>query len=323
MRRREFITLFSSAAAWPLTAVAQTPPKIPRVGCVVAGTDGNPIFEAFRQGLRELGYVEGKIALEVRWLEGRLERIPELVAELVGLKVDVLVTTNNSAALAAKKATGTIPIVILAADPVGQGLVASLSRPGGNVTGLSVFNEVIGGKRLQLLTELVPGLTRVGVLRNPTNAVHAIFWQETEVAARKLGVALQSLEVRGAEDFEAVFGAATQGNAQALLAFDDPLTIVYSHRIVALAASSRLPAMYGFREFPVDGGLMSYGPNQVVLFRGAATFVDRILKGAKPADLPIEQPTKFELVITLKTAKALGLTIPTSIVALADEVIEW
>jgi putative ABC transport system substrate-binding protein len=323
VRRREFITLFSSAAAWPLAAVAQTPPKIPRVGCIVGGTDGNPIFEAFRQGLRELGYVEGKIALEVRWAEERYERQPELVAELVGLKVDVLVATNNSAALAAKKATGTIPIVMIAADPVGQGLVASLSRPGRNVTGLSVFIEAITGKRLQLLKELVSGLVRVAVLRNPMAASHAIFWHETEAAARKLGVALQPLEVRGPSDFEAAFAAAKQSNAQALLAFDDPLTIVYSDRIVALAAISRLPAMYGFREFPVYGGLMSYGPNQVDLFRRAATFVDQILKGAKPADLPVEQPTKFELVMNLKTAKALDLTIPTSIMAIADEVIEW
>jgi len=316
--------LFSSAAAWPLAAVAQTPPKIPRVGCVVAGTDGGPIFEAFRQRLRELGYLDWQtIALEVRWLEGRLERIPELVAELVGLKVDVLVATNNSAALAAKNATGTIPIVIIAADPVGQGLVASLSRPGGNVTGLSVFSEAITGKRLQLLKEVVPGLARIAVLRNPMATSQTVFWQETDAAARKLGVVLKPLEVRGPTDFEAAFAAAKQSDAQALLALDDPLTIAYSDRIVALVAISRLPAMYGFREFPVFGGPMSYGPNQVDLFRRAATFVDQILKGAKPADLPVEQPTKFELVINLKTAKALGLTIPTSIMALADEVIEW
>ncbi len=267
--------------------------------------------------------MEGQtIALEVRWAEGRNERIPELVAELVGLKMDVLVVGSSAGALAAKKATGTIPIVMVAADPVGLGLVTSLARPGGNVTGLSYFNEAIIAKRLQLLKELVPGLARLAVLRNPIVAVHAIFWQETEVAARKLGVALQPLEVRGPEDFEAAFAAATRGNAQALIALDDALTLAHRPRIVALAASSRLPAMYGFREFPDDGGLMSYGPSFVVLHRRAATFVDKILKGAKPADLPVEQPTKFELVINRKTANALGLTVPSTLLAQADDVIE-
>jgi len=303
----------------PLAAAAQTPPKIPRVGCIVGGTDGGPVFEAFRQGLRELGYTEWQtITLEVRWLEGRLERIPELVAELVRLKVDVVVATNSLAAQAAKKATGTIPIVMIGSDPVGQGLVASLSHPGGNVTGLNVFNEVLSGKRLQLLKELLPGLARVAVLRNPTVAIHAILWQETEAAARKLGVALQPLEVRGVDDFEAVFAAAL-GNAQALIAFDAAPIITYRARVMALAASHRIPAMYPYRGFPEDGGLMSYGPNVVVLFRRAATFVDMILKGAKLADLPVEQPTKFELVINHKTAKALGLEVPP---AQADEVIE-
>jgi putative tryptophan/tyrosine transport system substrate-binding protein len=267
--------------------------------------------------------VEGQtIALEVRYAEGRMERIPELVAELVGLKMDVLMAAIGPAALAAKKATRTIPVVMIAADPVGLGLVASLARPGGNVTGLSYFNEAIIAKRLQFLKELVPGLARLAVLRNPILAAHATFWQEAEVAARTLGVALQPLEVRGPEDFEAAFAAATRGNAQALVAFDDPLTVAYRPRIVALAASSRLPAMYGFREFPDEGGLMSYGANFVDLFRRAATYVDKILKGAKPADLPIEQPTKFELVINRKTANALGLTVPPTLLAQADEVIE-
>ena len=214
----------AASAAWPLAASAQTPPKIPRVG-YIAGTSsaaGGHIVGALRQGLRELGYVEGQtIALEVRWAEGRNERIPELVAELVGLKMDVLVTGSSVAALAANKATPTIPIVMVGADPVGLGLVASLGRPGGNVTGLSIFNEGISAKRLQFLKELVPGLARVAVLRNPTVAVHATFWQDTEVAARQLGVTLQPIEVRGPEDFEAAFAAATRGNAQALIAFDD------------------------------------------------------------------------------------------------------
>jgi len=327
MRRREFIALLGGAtaasAAWPLAAGAQTPPKIPRVGFIAGASATGSFVGAFRKGLRELGYMEGQtIALEVRYAEGRLERIPELVAELVGLKMDVLVVGTSQAALAVKKATGTIPIVMIGADPVGLGVVASLARPGGNVTGLSAFNEEIIGKRLELLKELVPGLARLAVLRNPMMAAHATFWQETEVAARKLGVALQPLEVLGPEDFEVAFGAATRGNAQALIAFDDTLTLAHRPRIVTLAASSRLPAMYGFREFPDDGGLMSYGTSFVVLFRRAATFVDKILKGAKPADLPIEQPTKFELVINRKTANALGLTVPPTLLAQADEVIE-
>jgi putative ABC transport system substrate-binding protein len=320
MKRREFITLLCSAAACPLAA-AQTPRKIPLVGYV--GSTGH-IFEAFRQGLRELGYVEGQtITVEVRWAEGHLERVvPELIAELVRLKVDVLVVGNSPAALAAKNATQTIPIVMFAGDPVALGLVASLARPGGNVTGQSYLNIELNSKRLELIKQVVPELTRVAVLRNPTVAIHATFWQVTELAARKLGVTLQPLDVHGPEDFEAAFAAATRGNAQALLAFDDPLTVAYASRIAALAANSRLPTMYGFREFPDNGGLLSYGPNFVVLFRHAATFVDKILKGAKPADIPVEQPTKFELVINLKAAKALGLTIPESFLLRADEVIE-
>jgi putative tryptophan/tyrosine transport system substrate-binding protein len=329
MQRREFIALFGGATAasavWPLAAGAQAPAKIPRVGYIAASGAAatEHIVEAFRQGLQERGYVESQsIVLDVRYAEGRSERIPELVTELVGLKMDVLVAGNSVAALAAKKTTGTIPIVIIAADPVGLGLVASLARPGANVTGLSYFNEAIVAKRLQLLKELVPGLARLAVFRNPTVEIHTTFWRETEVAARKLGVALQPLDMRGPEDFEAAFAAATRGNAEALITFDDALTNSHRTRIVALAASSHLPAMYGLREFPDDGGLISYGPNFVDLFRRAATFVDKILKGAKPADLPVEQPTKFELVINRKTANALGLAVPPTLLAQADEVIE-
>ena len=325
MKRREFNAHAGGAAAWRLAAAAQSPPKIPRVGYLSSGTPAaaGHFLEAFRQRLGELGYVEGQtIALEVRWGQGRYERMPELAAELVGLKVDVLVAVNSLAAQAANKATGTIPVVMFAGDPVGQGLVARLSRPGENVTGLTYFIEGINGKRLQLLKELVPGLARVGVLRNPMVALHAIFWQETEAAAPKLGVALQPLEVRAPEDFEAAFAAAKRGNAQALLAFDDAFTLTYRRRIVALAASRRLPAMYGFREFPDNGGLISYGANLLDLYRRIASFVDKILKGAKPADLPVEQPTKFELVINMKTVKALGLTVPPTLLTQADEVIE-
>ena len=198
----------------------------------------------------------------------------------------------------------------------------SLARPGGNVTGLSYFNEAILAKRLEMLRELLPELARVAVLRNPTVAAHATFWAETEVAARKLGVTLQALDVRGPDDFEAAFVAAGQGNAEALIAFDDGLTIAYRPRIVALVASSRLPAIYGLREFPDDGGLISYGPNFADLMRRSATYVDKILKGAKPSDLPVEQPTKIDLVINRKTANALGLTLPTTLLARADDVIE-
>jgi putative ABC transport system substrate-binding protein len=329
MQRREFIALFGGAAAasaaWPLAADAQTPPKIPRIGYIAASnaTSTQNTVGAFRQGLKELGYVEGQtIVVDVRYGEGRSERIPELVTGLVDLKMDVLVAGNSVAALAAKKATGTIPIVIVTADPVGLGLVASLARPGANVTGLSYFNEAIIAKRLQLLKEIVPGLARLAVFRNPMVEIHTTFWRETEVAARTLGLALQPLDMRGPEDFEAAFATATRGNAQALVTFDDALTNSHRTRIVALAVSSHLPAMYGLREFPDDGGLMSYGPNFVDLFRRAATFVDKILKGAKPADLPVEQPTKFEFVINRRTANALGLAIPPGLLAIADEVIE-
>jgi putative tryptophan/tyrosine transport system substrate-binding protein len=248
--------------------------------------------------------------------------MPELAAELIGLKVDVLLATSSPGVLAAKKATTTIPIVMVSSDPIGLGLVVSLARPGGNVTGLSYFNEAIIAKRVQLLQDLVPGLTRVAVLRNPDVAIHATFWQETEAASRKLAIVLQALDISGPEDFEAAFAEATRGNAQALIAFDDGLTIAHRPRIAALAASNRLPAMYGLREFPDDGGLISYGPSFVDLLRRAATYIDKIIKGAKPADLPVEQPTKFELVINRKTANALGLTLPATLLAQTDDVIE-
>ena len=282
-------------------------------------------MDALRQGLRALGYVEGQsIALEVRWAEGRPERMSELVVELLRLEIDVLVVGSSQATLAAKKATQTIPIVMVAgADPVGVGLVASLSRPGGNVTGLSFMATDTMAKRLQLLKELVPGLARVAVIKNSVNPVHILYWHAIEPAAQQLALKLQALEIRAPEDFEAAFAAAKRGNAQALLVFDHALTLdpAYRPRIVALAAASRLPAIYGFREFSDDGGLMSYSPNLIGHFRHAAKYVDKILKGAKPADLPVEQPTKFEMVINLKTAQVLGLTIPPTLLFLADEVI--
>ena len=326
-RRKLFVAALALGLfVLPVSSGAQTPPKIPRVGYVMptTSTESRDYFEAVRQGFRALGYVEGQsIALEVRWAEGRLERFPELVAEMVRLKVDVLVVGSTPGGLAAQKATTTIPVVMVGVgDPVRSGLVASLARPGGNLTGLSLMNPEISGKRLQLLKEVVPKVSRFAVLTNPGNPIHGTFWKETQVAARKLGVQLQSLEVRGPEDFERAFATATRARAGALLAFDDSLTLGYRTRIVALAAKSRFPAMYGFREFPDAGGLMAYGTNRLDLYRRTATYVDKILKGAKPGDLPVEQPTRFELVINLKAAKALGLTIPQAVLIRADQVIQ-
>jgi len=312
--------------ATPLAAQAQGPGKVPRVGYAFArvSSEDQHAWDAARQGLRELGYVEGQnIALEVRWAEGRYERLPALVAELVRLKVDVLVVGTTPGALAAKSATRTIPIVMYAVgDPVGSGLVASLARPGGNLTGLSLFNREISGKRLELLKESLPSISRVAVLTNPGNPIHAVFWKETQAAAQTLGLQVQSIKVRGPEDFDDAFTAAARGRAEALLVFDDSLTLGYRTRLVALAAKRRLPAMYGLREFPDAGGLVSYGPSNLDMYRRTATYVDKILKGTKPADLPVEQPTKFELVINFKTAKTLGLTIPPSVLARADEIIQ-
>ena len=276
----------------PRSTGAQAPGKVPRIGYVFGSTssEGQRFWEAARQGLRELGYVEGQtIALEVRWAEGRHERLPELVAEMVRLKVDVMVVSTTPGALAAKNATQTIPVVMVAVgDPVGSGLVDSLARPGGNLTGLSLLNPEISGKRLQLLKRVLPKVSRVAVLTNPGNPIHAVFWRETQEAAQKLALQLQALELRGPEEFDGAFRAATRGRAGALLAFADSLTLGYRSRIVALAAKSRLPAMYGFWEFPDVGGLMSYGPNLPDVYRRSATYVDKILKGAKPADLPVE-----------------------------------
>jgi len=258
-----------------------------------------------------------------RYADGRQERLPELAVELVRLEVDVLVAPTSAAAKAAMDATRTIPIVMAGGgDPIGLGLVASLARPGGNVTGPSMMNTEIIGKRMQLLKEVVPGLVRVAVLANSVNPIHALFWRETEPAARELGLELQPVEARAPEDFEAAFAAATRGKAGALIALDDALTYNYRSRIVALAAASRLPALYGYREFPDEGGLMSYGANLASHYRHAADYVDKILKGAKPADLPVEQPTKFELIVNLKTAKALGLQLSPALLGRADEVIE-
>jgi len=311
----------------PLPADAQQAGKVPRIGILPPGpiSERLHLWEGFRQRLRELGYVEGQnIALIFPSAEVRRERLPHLAAELVSLKVDVIVAVGLIGAQAATEATKTIPIVMVgvAADPVGTGLVASLARPGGNITGLTLISSELGGKRLELLKTVVPRVSRIAVLSNPTVQASALQMRETEVAARVLGVQLQSLEVRGPEDFETAFQAATRAGAGALITVDDALIFTHRARTVELAAKSRLPAIYGYWEFVDAGGLMSYAANLVDQYRHAATYVDKILKGAKPVDLPVEQPTKFELVINLKTAKALGLTIPQSVLLRADQVIE-
>ena len=312
--------------AAPLAAGAQQPAKVPRIGFLGSGSPATygALVDAFRQGLRELGYVEGQnVVMDLRWAEGRFERLPALAEELVRLKVDVILTHGTPGPLAAKQATTTIPIVVaVAADPVGNGLVASLARPGGNITGLSLLAPELGGKRLQLLKEVVPAVSRVAILWNAANPAPALVVKETEVAARSLGVRLQSLEVRGPDDYARAFQAAISGRAGALIAVEDPLVLTHQARIVEFAAKRRLPAMYPNREYVDAGGLMSYGANLRDLFRRAATYVDKILKGAKPADLPVEQPTTFDLFVNLKTAKALRLTIPRSVLIRADRVIQ-
>jgi len=300
-------------------------PRVPRVGYLFATTssENQDLVKSIREGLRELGYVEGRtIALEIRWAEGRYERLPALVAELVHLKVEILVVATTPGALAAKSATSTIPVVMVAVgDPVGSGLVASLARPGGNLTGLSLLNPELHGKRLELLKDILPRVSRVATLTNPGNPIHAEFWKQTQAAAQALALQLQSIEVRGPEDFAGAFATAIAGHAGAIIAFDDPLTLGYPREVVALAAKHRLPVIYGFREFPEVGGLMSYGASRRDLYRRTTVFVDKILKGAKPADLPVEQPTKFEFIVNLKAAKQIGLTIPPNVLARADKVI--
>src|SRR5437867_518846 len=315
------VVLTVGLLAMPLVAEAQQAGKVARIGVLVAtsAASASPRIEIFRKALRELGYVEGKnIAFEYRYAEGKLDRLPELAAELVGLKVNVIVTASASAVQAAKKATSTIPIVFFAvADPVATGLVESLARPGQNITGLSIQGPELDGKRLELLKEAVPKTGRVAVLFGP-----AYPRKETEIAAQPLGIQIIPLLVRGLGDFEPAFETARKGNADALLTSPHPLVNAVRERIVEFAAKNRLPAMYGGPEFVEAGGLMSYAPSYPDLFRRTATYVDKILKGAKPADLPVEQPTKFELVINMKTAKALGLTIPSTLLLRADQLLE-
>jgi putative ABC transport system substrate-binding protein len=308
-------------ASAPL-AQAQQPGKVARIGFLASGSVASsaPLVQAFRQGLRESGYVEGKsIIIEYRYGEGRLERLPGLVADLVRLKVDIIVTGGRPSTRAGKQATSTIPIVMAAAgNPVGNGFVASLARPGGNITGLTTIRGDLTGKRLELLKEVATKISLVAVLWGPPAASN---FESSKVLARSLGLELQSLEVRGPEDLQGAFRAAAKERAQALVALRNPAIFYERKRIAELAIKSRLPAVYDDREFVEAGGLMSYGTNQADLYRRAATYVDKILKGAKPADLPVEQPMKFEFIINLKTAKQIGLTIPPNVLARADKVI--
>jgi putative tryptophan/tyrosine transport system substrate-binding protein len=305
-------------------ARAQQAKKIPRVGVLSPASEPSTMgFETFRQALRDLGYVEGKtIAIEYRLSQGKLERLPDLASELVRLKVDVIVTSGTAAARAAKQATSTTPIVMGAGgDPVASGLVTSLARPGGNITGLSLQSPELHGKRLELLKETFPTVSYVAVIRNAANpgSVHSL--GETEAVAKSLGVKLKPVEVRGPDEFDRAFRAITTDRPDALITLSDSTLWNYRIRIVDFAVKSRLPAMFPEKEYVDDGGLMSYAPSVPDNFRRAATYVDKILKGAKPADLPVEQPKKFELVINLKTAKQIGLTVPPNVLARADRVI--
>ena len=318
MKRREFITLLGSAmAAWPLPLNAQQS-RMPRIGVLLI-SNPEQFWSMFREGLRDHGYVDGQnIQLEFRSADGRAFLLPELAAELVRLKVDIIVANQTPAAQTAKQATSEIPIVITAGDPIGTGLVTSLARPGGNITGISSTTAELGGKLLELIREVLPLTRRVAVLANATDPFTKPFLEQIELGGRTLGIAIQTVMVRGTEEFEAAFVEMHKTQADAVIIQPS----LQRRRAVELALRHRLPPISPTRPFPAEGGLMSYSANQHELYKRAAFYVDRILKGAKPAELPIEQPIKFELVINLKTAKALGLEISPTLLARADEVIE-
>jgi len=327
-RKMVCVALVALLLTFSVPTEAQQPKTVARIGVLRSDSPSPNVpietLVAFRGGLRELGYVEGQnIFLEYRWAEGRYERLPDLAAELVRLKVDVFFTTGTPATNAAKHATKTIPIVFVnVSDPVASGLVASLARPGGNITGLTNISSDLSGKQLELLKESVPGATRVAVLWNPANPAAALQLKETEAAARSLKVQLQLQEVRDPKDLDTAFSAMNRGRPNALFVLADPMLSTYQSRIAELAVRGRLPTIYWLRSFTDAGGLMSYGPSNADLNRRAATYVDKILKGAKPADLPVEQPVKFEFIINLKAAKQIGLTIPPNVLARADKVIK-
>jgi ABC-type uncharacterized transport system substrate-binding protein len=328
IRRRKFLLSAGALLVAPLAAEAQQAAKIARIGYLSANLAGFPhLTEAFLQGLRDLGYIEGRnLVIEYRDAVGKFERLPAFAAELVALKVDVIVVGGTPQALAAKQATKTIPIVFASSgDPVSSGLVTSLARPGGNVTGLSALIPELVGKCLEQLKQAVPEVSPVAVLWQPGGLGERTdknMLKEAEVAAQSLGMRLQFVEVRGHADVDRAFSDMTSARAGALIVLSTPMFFTERRRLVDLAAKNRLPAVYPLRDFVDAGGLMSYGPNIADMFRRAATYVDKILKGASPGDLPVDQPTKFELVINLKTAKTLGLTIPQSLLLRADRLIE-
>ena len=328
MERRAFLAGVAAALAAPRAAGAQQAGRVYRIGAIGLSSTLTPavvrLREAFLAGLHEHGYVEGKnIVLEWRYSEGRTDRFPQLVAELLGLKVDLLMVFTTPAARAAKAATGTVPILLLTAiDPVGAGFAASLARPGGNVTGIATLSPELAAKRIELIRELLPRASRVGVLWNAGNPANAPVRRQTDEAARRLGLALRAHEVQGPDDFAARFAAIAQERPDALLVPSDALMFQYRHQIARLALEARLPTLFEPREMAEAGGLLAYGPSYAAIFRRGAFYVDRLLKGVKPADLPFEQPNQFELVLNLKTAKALGLTVPQSLLLRADQVIE-
>jgi putative ABC transport system substrate-binding protein len=324
MRRRKFMTLLGGAAAWPLAARAQ--PKISRVGFMgnsTAALEAN-LVGAFRDGLHELGYEEGRnIIIEYRWADGKYERFPALIAELIAAKVDVIVTAGTPAALAVKKATTTVPLVMVAVgDPVGTGLVPSLARPGGNLTGLSSIAPDLEGKRLDILREVVPTLSHVAILFNSLNPFHVASMRQAHAAAQAMGIKLQQHDVRKSEDLDGAFAAIRKERPDALLILADRVFLHNRQRMMGFTEEQRLPNINAYTELVEAGGLMSYGPSYEDMHKRAAIYVDKIIKGAKPADLPIEQPSKFTFNINLKVAKALGLSVPSSLVTLADKVIE-
>ena len=321
--RCKFMTLLGAAVITliPFVADAQRPSKVPRLGWLGNNSPTFPPYEAFREGLRELGYVEGKnISIEARWAAGNLDRLPALTRELVDLNVDLLFVAGDQGLRAAKEATAIIPIVVAACDPL-DALVVSVARPGGKATGLTCISSELASKRLQLIKEVVPGLVRVAVLYNPEDRNKPREYRDLNEAARRMNLMLRPLEARTAGEIEAAF-AGLADQVQGLVALADPIMNFHVKRLAALALKNRLPAVYGFREFADAGGLMSHGASLHWLYRRAAWYVDKILKGADPGELPIEQPTRFELVINLKTAKALGITLPPTLHALADQVIE-
>jgi len=326
MKRREFITLLGGAVAWPLAVRAQQRDRmhrIARVGILNYAAAQDVRVNDFRDGLRELGYVEGQnLAITYRWADGHLDRLPALADELVASKVDVIIAIGT-AVWAAKRATSTVPIVIaFSGDPVGNGVVSSLARPGGNITGFSYMSTDLAAKRLELLHQAFPKNARIAILYDPSEPATALEMRETDAAARSIGVTLQPLRVGSPDDLEQAFAAAARERADALIVFTHGFAVLNQGRIIELAARQLLPTMYGWRDFPNEGGLMSYGPNIPVMVRKAASYVDRIIRGEKAGDLPVEQPARLELIVNLKTAKALGLEVPATLLARADEVIE-